>query len=104
MQVLLKEKNDAGDKIMGFEGGFICGSHAQYFTLPGSKKIKVMVLMPQNITRDKTAACLEGVFYGTPKQLFKMHSAFKRPGFINHRLILLVPTKLVMHNGSFFFF
>jgi len=52
-----------GDKVMGFGGVFGCGSHAQYFTLPESKAIKVMVLIPDNVTYDQAAACLEGAFY-----------------------------------------
>ena len=53
----------AGDKIMGFGGGFGCGSHAQYFTLPETKALKVMTTMPLNITYDEAATCLEGAFY-----------------------------------------
>ncbi|HEV8285771.1 MAG TPA: NAD(P)-dependent alcohol dehydrogenase [Chitinophagaceae bacterium] len=52
-----------GDKIMGFGGGFGCGSHAQYFTLPETRAIKVMVPMPGNLTYNQAAACLEGAFY-----------------------------------------
>ena len=52
-----------GDKIMGFGGGFGCGSHAQYFILPETKAKKVIVPMPANITYDAAAACLEGAFY-----------------------------------------
>lgn len=52
-----------GDKIMGFGGGFGCGSHAQYFILPETKATKVIVPMPANITYDEAAACLEGAFY-----------------------------------------
>jgi NADPH:quinone reductase-like Zn-dependent oxidoreductase len=53
----------AGDKIMGFGGGFGCGSHAQYFILPETKAIKTMVSMPDNINYDEAAACLEGAVY-----------------------------------------
>src|SRR5258705_1820051 len=53
----------AGDKIMGFGGGFGCGSHAQYFILPETKAKKIIVPMPANITYDAAAACLEGAFY-----------------------------------------
>jgi len=53
----------AGDKIMGFGGVFGCGSHAQYFTLPETKAVKAIVTMPDNITYDQAAACLEGAFY-----------------------------------------
>jgi NADPH:quinone reductase-like Zn-dependent oxidoreductase len=52
-----------GDKIMGFGGGFGCGSHAQYFILPEAKALKVTVPMPPNITYDEAAACMEGAFY-----------------------------------------
>src|SRR5882724_6373063 len=34
-----------GDKVMGFGGGFGCGSHTQYFTLPEGKAIKMMITM-----------------------------------------------------------
>src|ERR1700716_629516 len=34
------ESFKAGNKIMGFGGGFGCGSHAQYFILPETKAIK----------------------------------------------------------------
>ena len=53
----------AGDKIMGFGGGFDCGSHAQYFILPETRAIKAMIIMPGNITYDEAAACLEGAVY-----------------------------------------
>lgn len=53
----------AGEKIMGFSGGFSCGSHAQYFTLPEAKAKKAMITMPSNITYEEAAACLEGAFY-----------------------------------------
>ena len=53
----------AGDKIMGFSGGFSCGSHAQYFILPETKAVKMMVPMPANISYHEAAACLEGAFY-----------------------------------------
>ncbi|MBD0295473.1 MAG: NAD(P)-dependent alcohol dehydrogenase [Flavisolibacter sp.] len=53
----------AGDKVVGFDGGFGCGSHAQYFTLSEAKATKLMVTMPSNLTYDEAAACLEGAFY-----------------------------------------
>ena len=52
-----------GDKIMGFGGVFGCGSHAQYFTLPESKAIESMIIMPEKLTYEEAAACLEGAFY-----------------------------------------
>lgn len=52
-----------GDKIMGFGGVFGCGSHAQYFTLPESTAKKSMILMPDSLTYDQAAACLEGAYY-----------------------------------------
>jgi NADPH:quinone reductase-like Zn-dependent oxidoreductase len=52
-----------GDKIMGFGGGFGCGSHAQYFILPEAKAKKAIVPMPAHLTYDEAAACLEGAFY-----------------------------------------
>jgi len=53
----------AGDKVMGFGGGFGCGSHAQYFTLQETKAIKVIVPIPVSLTYDEAAACLEGAYY-----------------------------------------
>ncbi|MDP4265405.1 MAG: NAD(P)-dependent alcohol dehydrogenase [Bacteroidota bacterium] len=53
----------AGDKIMGFGGGFGCGSHAQYFTMPETKAAKTIIMMPGSITYDEAAACLEGAYY-----------------------------------------
>jgi NADPH:quinone reductase-like Zn-dependent oxidoreductase len=53
----------AGDKIMGFGGGFGCGSHAQYFTFPERKALKAMVIKPENINYEVAAGCLEGTFY-----------------------------------------
>jgi NADPH:quinone reductase-like Zn-dependent oxidoreductase len=53
-----------GDKVMGFGGGFGCGSHAQYFTFPEGKALKAVITMPDNITYDQAAACIEGAFYG----------------------------------------
>ncbi|SRR5258706_594061 len=52
-----------GDKVMGFDGAFGCGSHAQYFILPETRAIKVIVPMAGNLTYDQAAACLEGAFY-----------------------------------------
>jgi len=53
----------AGEKIMGFGGGFGCGSHAQYFTLPETRAVKVIITMPDNLTYDQAAACMEGAVY-----------------------------------------
>jgi NADPH:quinone reductase-like Zn-dependent oxidoreductase len=53
----------AGDKIMGYGGGFGCGSHAQYFTLPETKAINAAVIKPESINYDVAATCLEGTFY-----------------------------------------
>ena len=53
----------AGDKIMGFGGGLGCGSHAQYFIMPETKAAKTIVTMPDSLTYDEAAACLEGAFY-----------------------------------------
>jgi len=54
---------NVGDKVVGFNGGFSCGSHAQYFTLSEAKATKLMITMPPNLTYDEAAACLEGAFY-----------------------------------------
>jgi len=52
-----------GDKVMGFGGGFGIGAHAQYLALPETKAVKAMVTIPDNLTYDEAAACLEGTFY-----------------------------------------
>lgn len=52
-----------GEKVMGFCGIQGCGSHAQYLTLPESKAIKATVIIPDNLTYEEAAACLEGAFY-----------------------------------------
>ena len=49
-----------GDKVMGFGGVFCIGSHTEYISFPESKGI---VLMPNNITYEQAAACLEGTYY-----------------------------------------
>ena len=49
-----------GDKVMGFGGVFGIGSHAQYLTFPENKGV---VLMPDNITYEQAAGCLEGTYY-----------------------------------------
>jgi len=53
----------AGDKIMGFGGGFGCGSHAQYFTLMESRALKTIIIKPAGITYEQAAASLEGAVY-----------------------------------------
>lgn len=50
----------AGDKVMGFDGVFGCGSHAQYRTLPETKAI---VTIPDKLTYEEASACLEGAIY-----------------------------------------
>lgn len=49
-----------GDKVMGFGGGLGIGSHAQYIAFRETKRI---VSMPDNITFEQAAACLEGTYY-----------------------------------------
>ena len=48
-----------GDKVMGF-GFWGVKSHAQYLTLPETME---MVIIPNNITYEQAAACIEGAFY-----------------------------------------
>jgi NADPH:quinone reductase-like Zn-dependent oxidoreductase len=50
----------AGDKVMGFGGALGTGSHAQFLAFPETKGI---VLMPENITYEQAAGCLEGAYY-----------------------------------------
>lgn len=50
----------AGDRVMGFGGGFGIGSHAQFVTFAETKRI---ILMPDNISYEQAAACLEGAYY-----------------------------------------
>ena len=52
-----------GDKLMGFGGGFGTGSQAQYRVLPETKATKITVTLPNNLSYDEAAACLEGSFY-----------------------------------------
>lgn len=49
-----------GDKVMGFGGVLCIGSHTEYITFSESKGI---VPMPDNITYEQAAACLEGTYY-----------------------------------------
>jgi NADPH:quinone reductase-like Zn-dependent oxidoreductase len=48
------------DRVMGFGGVFGSGSHAQYLAFPESKAITVI---PDNMTYDQAAACVEGAIY-----------------------------------------
>jgi NADPH:quinone reductase-like Zn-dependent oxidoreductase len=50
----------AGDRVMGFAGALGYGTLTEYITFPESKGI---VLIPNNITYEQAAACLEGTFY-----------------------------------------
>ena len=52
-----------GDKLMGFGGGFGTGSQAQYKLLTETKALKITVTLPDNLSYDEAAACLEGAFY-----------------------------------------
>ncbi|HSJ90338.1 MAG TPA: NAD(P)-dependent alcohol dehydrogenase [Anaerolineales bacterium] len=55
-----------GDKVMGFGGGLIgIESHAQYLLLPESKATKAIVSIPNSLTYEEAAACLEGAFYAS---------------------------------------
>ena len=55
-----------GDKVMGFGGGFLGSeSHAQYLLMPETKAIKTMVNIPDTLTYEEAAACLEGAFYAS---------------------------------------
>jgi len=54
-----------GDKIMGFGGGFGCGSHAQYFLLTETRAKKVIVPLPASLSYDEAVTCLEGAFYAS---------------------------------------
>jgi NADPH:quinone reductase-like Zn-dependent oxidoreductase len=49
-----------GDRVMGFGGVLCIGSHTEYITFPESKGI---VLIPDNITYEQAAGCLEGAYY-----------------------------------------
>jgi NADPH:quinone reductase-like Zn-dependent oxidoreductase len=48
-----------GDRVMGF-GGMGLQSHAQYLALPEAKAI---IKIPESLTYDQAAACLEAPFY-----------------------------------------
>jgi len=49
-----------GDRVMGFSGGLGSGSHAQFYAFSEAKRI---VTMPDNISYEQAAACLEGAYY-----------------------------------------
>jgi NADPH:quinone reductase-like Zn-dependent oxidoreductase len=49
-----------GDRVMGLNGVKGSGSHAEYLTLSGTRRI---VTIPSNITFEQAAACMEGAFY-----------------------------------------
>lgn len=49
-----------GDKVMGFGGGFGCGSHAEYIS---ARAIKGLVPMPSNLNYEQAASCIEGALY-----------------------------------------
>ena len=51
---------EEGDKVMGFSGVFGCGSHTQYMTFPETKGI---ITMPDKLSYEEAAACLEGAVY-----------------------------------------
>ncbi|HXB42625.1 MAG TPA: NAD(P)-dependent alcohol dehydrogenase [Puia sp.] len=53
----------AGDKVMGFGGVFGCGSHSEYLLLQEKTTLKALIIMPDRITYDQVAACIEGAFY-----------------------------------------
>jgi NADPH:quinone reductase-like Zn-dependent oxidoreductase len=48
------------DRVMGFGGVFGSGSHAEYLAFPEAKAITVI---PDNMTYEQAAACLEGAIY-----------------------------------------
>jgi len=49
-----------GDRVMGFGGALGTGSHAQYITFAETKRI---VLIPENLTYEQAAGCMEGAYY-----------------------------------------
>ena len=49
-----------GERVMGFGGVFCIGSHTEYITFSESKGI---VTMPESITFEQAAGCLEGTYY-----------------------------------------
>ena len=51
-----------GDNVMGFGGVLGIGSHAQYVTIAEKEGV---VHMPESMTFQQAAACLEGSFYAT---------------------------------------
>lgn len=53
-----------GDRVMGFGGGFLpIGSHAQYLLLPETTALKITVSIPDHLSYEAAAACMEGAFY-----------------------------------------
>jgi NADPH:quinone reductase-like Zn-dependent oxidoreductase len=48
-----------GDRVMGFSGLIPCGCHAQYFSIDENKPVRI----PDNLSYETAAACMEGAFY-----------------------------------------
>ena len=51
-----------GDRVMGFNGITGSGSHAEYLVFPQAKGI---TSIPNNLTYEEAAACVEGAFYAS---------------------------------------
>ena len=66
----------AGDRIMGFRG-FGIGSHVQYLLLPEAKAIRVSVNIPDGLSYEEAAACIEGAFYAAGISFLKLEPGQK---------------------------
>ncbi len=69
----------AGDKVMGF-GGMGIKSHAEYLTLA---EAKVIITIPNNITYEEAAACLEGAIYALSSMIDKVNPKAGQKGLVN---------------------
>ncbi len=61
-----------GERVMGFSGGVLgIRSHAQYMLLSEKRAGKILVTIPEKLSYDEAAACLEGALYAASINLYK---------------------------------
>jgi len=69
----------AGDRVMGF-GGMGIKSHAEYLTIAEGK---VIITIPDNITYEQAAACVEGAIYALSSMIDKVNPKAGQRGLVN---------------------
>jgi NADPH:quinone reductase-like Zn-dependent oxidoreductase len=69
----------AGDNVMGFDGMGI-KSHAEYLSLA---ETKLITTIPDNITYEQAAACLEGAIYALSSMIDKVNPKAGQRGIVN---------------------